>query len=157
MSNKFEYDPAWGRDRYTYRDSDGDEMQIEAAEAPKDGEDILIHIRDLDGVTTSVWANARELIAAAQKAGNLDLTIVNNVVYSEYFGGKPGSETPVERQALEVQDAINETIAGLAKPKGENPLSLLVELYAAEREAGASDERLAMTMSRIERQVEVGR
>lgn len=147
MSNEFENDPAWGRDRYTYRDSDGDEMQIEAAEAPKDGEDILIHIRDLDGATTSVWANARELIAAAQKAGNLDLTIVNNAVYREYFGGNPGSETPIGTMSgdgirLEPDPSVKEDL-----------FTLLVELYAELKLAGASKETLALVVKRIRRQV----
>lgn len=146
MSNEFEYDPtpAW-----TYTDGDGDRIEVEpgvSLAARGRGEDVFVHTPAENGA----YANARELIDAIQKAAGLDLTIVNNVVYREYFGGNPGSETPIgtvsgdgiRLEPIEPDPSIEEDL-----------FTLLVELYAELKLAGASKETLALVVKRIRRQV----
>lgn len=143
MSNEFENDPAWGLDRYTYRDSDGDKVRIGAAENREGGEDILVRTVDRDGTETSAWANARELIAAAQKAAGLDITIIDNKVYTETYGVGPEGWNPT--------DIVSEVV----EPEGEDPLSLLLELIATQAMAGVSAEGLALTAERIRREMKL--
>ena len=143
MSNEFENDPAWGRDRYTYRDSDGDKVRIEAAEVPKGGEDILVNILSRGGTETSAWANARELIAAAQKAANLDITIIDNKVYTETHGVGPEGWNPTG------------IVSEVVEPEGEDPLGLLIELHGEQVKSYGLSEITEATMDRIVQQARV--
>lgn len=104
MSNEFKIDGAG--EGYEYTDSTGDNLWISEASLAGPGEDLYVSTEAGDGTTRAAYVNGKELCCAIAK------TLGFKVRFEDELHEV---EKPVERAAIEIQDAINETLTKLAE------------------------------------------
>lgn len=126
MSNEFKIDEAG--EGYEYTDSVGDSLWIFKSSLGGPGEDLYVGAAECDGSSRAAYANGKALCGAIAKALGFKVRFEDELHQVEL---------PVERSAIEIQDAINETVAKLGeamKPaKPESPWLEVVPRYRAIR------------------------